>query len=107
MYVLLYHISQECRRHAEEENGEAECPLRCALGETDVIRNFLAEYGPAVDRTDTAMQQKRRNSGTYPFVLTCFHCVRVLSYVIEIYRSKFTFFILTRIMEKFKVRSAI
>ena len=73
MDVLLHDVAQEGRRHAKEEDGEAECPFRGALGEADVVSDFLAEDGPAVDRTDAAMEEQCRDGGIDPFVLFAFH----------------------------------
>ena len=68
MYILFYNISEECRRHTQKEDGKAECPFSCALGLTDIIGNFLTEHRPAINRTDTAMKQKRRNRRANPFI---------------------------------------
>ncbi len=69
MDVLLHDIAQEGSGHAKEKDGEAESPLGCALGETDVIGDLLAEDGPAVDSTYAAVEQQRRNGGANPFVV--------------------------------------
>ena len=67
--VLLNEGAQECGRHAQEEDGQRECPLDGALGGADVICNALADQRPAIDGTDTAVQQQRRNCSADPFVL--------------------------------------
>ena len=54
--IFLHHISQECRRHTQEEDCETERPLRRTFGEADVICDLLTENRPAVHRTDTAME---------------------------------------------------
>ncbi len=72
--VLFYHVPQKCRRHPQKEDREAEGPFCGSLGEADVAGNLLAEDGPAVDGSDATVQQQRRDSGAYPFVL-CFHVV--------------------------------
>ena len=69
MDVLLHDVAQEGRRHAKEEDGEAECPFRGALGETDIVGDLLAEDGPTVDSTYAAVKQQRRNRGANPFVV--------------------------------------
>ena len=74
MDVLFHHIAQKSCGHAQKENGEAEGPLCCPFAEADVICDLLTEDGPAVDRTDAAVQQQRRNCGANPFVLR-FHVV--------------------------------
>ena len=71
--VFLYNVSKECSGHAQKEYCEAECPFSGALGVADIVSDFLAENRPAVNSTDTTVQQKCRNSGTYPLVLTIFH----------------------------------
>ena len=68
--VLLHHVAQERRAHAQEEDGQAERPFHAALGEADVVGNLLAEHRPAIDRADAAVQQQRRNGAADPFVLT-------------------------------------
>lgn len=73
MNVFLYNVTKECCRHTQEEDREAECPFGGTLGVADIVSDFLAENGSAVNSTNTTVQQKCRNSGTNPLVLTIFH----------------------------------
>lgn len=79
MNVLLHHIAQKRRGHAEEENGETERPLCGCLGKAYVVSDLLTEDRPAVHRTDTEVQEQCRDRGTHPFVLT-FHVEYLLSF---------------------------
>lgn len=67
--VLFHDIAQEGSGHAQEKDGETESPFGGSLGKTDVICDFLAEYGPAVNSTYAAVKQQRRDRGAYPFVV--------------------------------------
>ena len=75
MDVLLHDVAQEGGGHSKEEDGEAERPLRSALGEADIVSDFLTEDGPAVDCSDAAMEEQRGDGGAQPFVLIVFHDV--------------------------------
>ena len=73
--VLLHHVAQEGRAHAQEKDGKAESPFHGALGKSDVIRDLLAENGPAVHGTDAAMKQQCGNCGANPFIKLCHRLV--------------------------------
>ena len=73
MDIFFHHIAQKSGGHAQEKDGKAECPLGGTLGETDIVGDLLTENGPAVYRTDAAVQQQCRNGGTNPLVLNVFH----------------------------------
>lgn len=56
MNVFFYDVAEKCSRHTEEKDGKTEGPFRSTLGETDVVGNFLAEDGPAINSTDAAVK---------------------------------------------------
>ena len=67
--VLLHHAPREGRRHAEEEDGERKGPADGERAHADSLRDERLEGRPAVDRADGAMDQKRRDGRTHPFVV--------------------------------------
>jgi hypothetical protein len=68
MNVLFHHIAKESSGHAKEKDGKAEGPLSGAFGKTNIVGDLLAEDGPAVNGTDAAVQQQRRDGCADPFI---------------------------------------